>query len=125
MAGPPKKTRKCKPGGYHEPTVEEVTALVADAAKSPPKHEEVKLGIFVEQTPDGFAVVEVVLNRIMSNRKTLRTFPTEQEADRYASVEAERVRLLNPTAKSKKRGRDDYRNCWTGGPRLMEVDEDE
>jgi hypothetical protein len=119
----PKKS-KGKPGGYHEPTVEEVKALVADAAKSPPP-EEKKLGIFVEPTKDGFAVVEVVLNRIMSSRKTLRTFPTEQEADRYATVEAERIRLLNPTAKTKKRGRDDYRNCWTGGPKLMEVDEDE
>lgn len=120
----PKKS-KGKPGGYHEPTVEEVKALIIDAAKSPPKREEVKLGIFVLPNGDEFEVVEVVLNRIMSNRKVLRTFPTEQEADRYASVEAERVRLLNPTAKSKKRGRNDYRNCWTGGPRLMEVDEDE
>lgn len=118
------KKRKGKPGGYHEPTVEEVKALVADAAKEPPP-EEKKLGIFVERTAGGFAVVEVVLNRIMSSRKTLRTFATEQEADRYASIEAERVRLLNPTAKNKRRGNDDYRNCWTGGPRLMEVDEDE
>lgn len=120
----PKKS-KGKPGGYHEPTVEEVKAMVADAAKSPPPEEKKQLGVLVERVKEGYAVIEVFKNSTTFVRNTLRTFPTEQEADRYATVEAERIRLLNPTAKTKKRGRDDYRNCWTGGPRLMEVDEDE
>lgn len=120
----PKKP-KGKPGGYHEPTVEEVTKMVVDAAKVPPPEEKKQLGVLVERVKDGYAVIEVFKNSTTFIRNTLKTFATEQEADRYASVEAERVRLLNPTAKTKKRGRDDYRNCWTGGPRLMEVDEDE
>ena len=115
--------KKGKPKHHTEPTEDDVRLMLHTAPAEPAKPSQpLKIGIVVEPVGREFHVVEVTLNGSNRTRTFLKSFRTEQEADRYATVEAERVRLMNPNEKPK--AKTDYRLCWGTGPRLMEVDDD-
>lgn len=117
--------KKGKPKHHTEPTEDDVRLMLHTAPAEPAKPSQpLKIGIVVEEVERGeYHVLEVVLNSIARSRKLLKTFRTEQEADRYATVEAERVRLMNPNEKPK--AKTDYRLCWGTGPRLMDMGDEE